>query len=334
MIYSFLMKVPAGMMVVPMLLGAFMNTFFPEALQIGSFTTATFSSAGAATAIGIQLFCLGSTMHVKSMPAVLKRGGVLLLSKFAIGAAIGIVVGKLFGMDGILGLTTLAIISSVTNSNGSLYLALCKTYGDDVDCAAMPLLAINDGPFLTLIALGASGLAQVPFIALVATVIPIIAGMVVGNLDKKMAEFLEPAGGILIPFVGLCLGAGMNLKNIVAGGAQGILLGFICCVVAGLFVVLCDRCISKRPGYAGWAISTTAGNAVAVPAAVALIDPAWQPYVGIATAQVAAAAVMTAILAPFITSWWVKKYGSPQCPKEGGHSGAGAGIMARQVEES
>lgn len=314
MIYNFLHRVPAGMMVVPMLLGAFLNTFFPEALKIGSFTTATFSSAGAATAMGIQLFCLGTTMHVRSMPAVIKRGGVLLVSKFVIGAVIGIAVGKLFGMDGILGLTTLAIISSVTNSNGSLYLALCKTYGDDADCAAMPLLAINDGPFLTLIALGASGMADIPLLALVATLIPILAGMLIGNIDKKMAAFFSPAGGILIPFVGLCLGAGMNLKNIVAGGFQGILLGAICCFVGGAFIVLCDRFISRRPGYAGWAVASTAGNAVAVPAAVGLIDARWQPYVETATVQVAAAAVFTALVVPFVTSWWVKRYGSPQNP--------------------
>ena len=37
---------------------------------------------------------------------------------------------ELVGMEGILGLTTLAVVSAVTNSNGSLYLALMCTYGD------------------------------------------------------------------------------------------------------------------------------------------------------------------------------------------------------------
>ncbi|WP_279125724.1 2-keto-3-deoxygluconate permease [Acidaminococcus fermentans] len=310
-------KVPAGMMVVPMVLGSLINTFVPEIVKIGSFTTATFTSAGTATAIGIQLFCLGTTLQLSDMPKVLKRGGLLLIAKFIIGAAIGIAIGMLCGKAGFLGLTTLAVISAVTNSNGSVYLALMTEYGDETDCASMALLSINDGPFLTLVAMGASGLANIPLVALVAAVGPLLMGMILGNLDKEIPKFVAPAGTILIPFVGFCLGAGIKLTNLVKGGFGGILLGLICCLVGGIFIVACERFIGHRPGYAAWGVSTTAGNAVAVPAAVALIDPAWAPYESVATAQVAAAAVVTAIMVPFITSWWAKKYGCPKYPLAG-----------------
>ena len=150
MIMNFLKKVPAGMMIVPLLIGAVLNTFFPQALQLGSLTTATFSNAGAATAMGIQLVCLGTTLQLGDIGRVLKRGGILLLSKFCIGSVIGIAVGKIFGPAGVLGLSALAIISAVTNSNGSVYLALMQTYGDDVDGGAMALLALNDGPFMPI----------------------------------------------------------------------------------------------------------------------------------------------------------------------------------------
>lgn len=310
-------KVPAGMMVVPMVLGSLINTFVPEIVKIGSFTTATFTSAGTATAIGIQLFCLGTTLQLSDMPKVLKRGGLLLIAKFIIGAAIGIAIGMLCGKAGFLGLTTLAVISAVTNSNGSVYLALMTEYGDETDCASMALLSINDGPFLTLVAMGASGLANIPLVALVAAVGPLLMGMILGNLDKDIPKFVSPAGTILIPFVGFCLGAGIKLTNLVKGGFGGILLGLICCLVGGIFIVACERFIGHRPGYAAWGVSTTAGNAVAVPAAVALIDPAWAPYESVATAQVAAAAVVTAIMVPFITSWWAKKYGCPKYPLAG-----------------
>ena len=314
MIMNFLKKVPAGMMIVPLLIGALLNTFFGNALQIGSLTTATFSSAGAATAMGIQLVCLGSTLQFGDLGKVLKRGGVLLLSKFLIGAAIGIVVGKVFGQAGFIGLSALAIICAVTNSNGSVYLALMSEYGDDVDCGAMALLALNDGPFFTMIAMGASGLANIPLLSLVAAVMPIIVGMILGNLDKSLSKFLAPAGAILIPFVGLTLGAGLNLSAVLSGGLSGILLGLVSCFIGGSFIVFCDRKISKRPGYAGWAVATTAGNAVAVPAVVALADPTLTPYVATATTQVAAAVIVTAILSPLMTSYWVKKYGSPKYP--------------------
>ena len=80
--------------------------------------------------------------------------------------------------------------------------------------------------------------------------------------------------------------------------------------------MLCDKFISRRPGYAGWAVATTAGNAVAVPAVIAQADPTWLEYADLATSQVAASSILTAILVPIIVSWWAKKFGCPQFPKD------------------
>ena len=317
MILNFLKKVPAGMMVVPLLLGSLLNTIFPDALQIGGLTTALFSSAGTNTLLGAQLFCMGTALQVKDMPKVLRRGGVLLVSKFVIGAALGIIIGKAFGMEGIIGLTTLSVVSAVTNSNGSVYLTLMGNYGDRADGGCFPLLALNDGPFFTLVALGASGLANIPIMSLLAAIIPVALGMLIGNLDHGMRDIFVPMGTAIIPLIGFALGTGIDLMSIIKGGPSGIILGLITVFAGGGFIVLCDRFITKRPGYAGWAIATTAGNAVAVPAAVALIDTAWQPYVAAATVQVAASVVVSCILAPFITNWWAKKFGCPQYPLEG-----------------
>ena len=317
MILNFLKKVPAGMMVIPLLLGSLIVTIFPNAFEIGGLTAAVFSSAGTNTLLGAQLFCMGTALSVKDMPKVLKRGGVLLLAKFAIGAGIGILVGKVFGAAGFLGLTPLAIICAVTNSNGSVYLTLMGEYGDEADCGCFPLLALNDGPFFTLVALGASGLANIPFQSLIAAIIPIALGMVLGNLDKGLRNLFAPMGSAIIPLIGFALGTGINLTNVIKGGFPGILLGLITVFVGGGFILLCDKFITRRPGYAAWAVATTAGNAVAVPAAVALIDTAWEPYVATVTVQVAASVVVSCILAPIITSWWAKKHGCPKMPLEG-----------------
>lgn len=317
MILKFMKKVPAGMMVVPLLLGSMVNTLFPGALKIGGLTTALFSSAGTSTLLGAQLFCMGTAMQVKDMPKVLKRGGILLAAKFVIGAMLGIIVGKLFGMQGVFGLTTLAIISAVTNSNGSVYLTLMGNYGDEADAGCFPLLALNDGPFFTLVALGASGLANIPIMSLLAAIIPILLGMLLGNLDKELRELFTPMGTAIIPLIGFALGAGIDLSSVIKGGFPGVLLGLTTVFIGGAFIMFFDRVVGKRPGYAAWAVATTAGNAVGVPAAVALIDPAWEPFVASATVQVAASTVITCILAPLITSWWAKKYGCPKFPLAG-----------------
>lgn len=317
MIYKFLKKVPAGMMVIPLLLGSLFATLFPDALKIGGLTTAVFSSAGTNTLLGAQLFCMGTALRVRDMPKVLKRGGVLLLAKFAIGAGLGIIIGRIFGVAGIGGLSTLAIIAAVTNSNGSVFLTLVSEYGDAADAGCFPLLALNDGPFFTLLALGTSGLANIPIMSLIAAIIPVVLGMILGNVDEKMRDLFAPMGTAIIPLIGFALGTGINLVNIVKGGLPGIVLGLITLFVGGVFILFFDRFVSKRPGYAAWAVSTTAGNAVAVPAAVVLADTALKSFEQTATVQVAASVVVTAVLTPIVTNWWAKKFGCPKYPLEG-----------------
>lgn len=90
-------------------------------------------------------------------------------------------------------------------------------------------------------------------------------------------------GNGIIPLIGFALGTGIDLVDVVKGGLPGILLGLITVFIGGGFIVLCDKFLSRRPGYAGWAVATTAGNAVAVPAAVALADPAMKAIEATAT---------------------------------------------------
>ena len=305
-------RIPGGLMVVPLLLGAFLNTFIPELLNLGGLHSAVFSSSGTSTAIAIFLVCVGTQIDFKQAPEAIKRGGVLLLTKFAAGALFGYLVGMVFGPSGFLGLSSLAIISSVTNSNGGLFMALAGEYGDTTDIASQAVMNINDGPFLTLIALGATGMANVPLLSLFAAVSPILLGCLIGNLDKDIKEFLTPGVSMLIPFFAFCLGAGINFGSVISAGFSGVLLGILVVVVSGIPMFFADRFINKRPGYAAAAASSAAGNSVATPAAVALIVPEYAPMVEIATTQIAAAVIVTTILTPIVTSWVAKKYGSPK----------------------
>ena len=81
-------KVPGGLMVIPLILGVLANTFFPDALQIGSFTTALFKS-GANCLIGLLFFCSGAQIQFKSAGMSLYKGVVINLGKVLTGVACG-----------------------------------------------------------------------------------------------------------------------------------------------------------------------------------------------------------------------------------------------------
>lgn len=305
-------KLPGGMMVVPLLLGALINTFCPSILQIGSFTTALFSHTAVATLVGIQIFCIGTNLKIKQAPQAFKRGGVLLLSKWVAGALLGFIVYKFFGKSGVFGVSVLAIICAVTGANGSLNLALMGDYGEPIDMAAQGIENIHDGPFLALVTLGATGIANIPLLSLLAAIFPLILGFILGNMDYDFSEMFKSGISMAIPFIGFALGAGINFGGVIKAGPSGLVLTAMVLIVGGGFAILGDKFINKRPGYAGASISSAAGNTMASPIAVAIVDPSFRPYVASATIQIGAAVIITAIVVPFLVDWFAKRYG---CPK-------------------
>jgi 2-keto-3-deoxygluconate permease len=92
----------------------------------------------------------------------------------------------------------------------------------------------------------------------------------------------------------------------VTAGIPGIALGLAVVTVTGLVCIVADKLLGGS-GMAGAAASSTAGNSAAVPQAVALADPSYAAVAPAATVQVAASVIVTAVLTPFLTSWWFKR---------------------------
>ncbi|KKK38708.1 2-keto-3-deoxygluconate permease [Mesobacillus campisalis] len=362
-------KVPGGLMVVPLMLGALLNTIdqmhlpfimnglkslgvsptadgYYEFLRIGGFSQQLFKD-GALVLIALFLFCAGSQMNFRVGGTALKKGVLLTSSKYLTGLAIGLLFGYLFDpMAGIFGLSTVAIIAAMTNGNGGMYAALTSQYGNRSDVGAVAVLSLNDGPFFTLMSLGLLG-SQFPIISFIAVLLPILIGMILGNLDSDIREFLKPGEILPVPFFAFALGAGMNFATFFNPDvvAAGLTLGLLTTILTGLTGMLVFKAFKEKSFIAPVAEASTAGNAVGTPAAIAAAAAvaassgmmteaeaaAYAGIVNIATAQISISVLTTAILCPvfvILVDKWQKKRGIDG-RKE--HSAASSGQNAEAV---
>jgi 2-keto-3-deoxygluconate permease len=308
-------RVPGGMMVVPLLIGALMATFVPGTPHFfGSFTGALFS--GALTILAVFYVCMGATIDIRTTPYILKKGGTLLIVKIGVAAILGVIFGHILGVEPVsggffAGISTLAIVAAMNDTNGGLYMALMGQYGESRDVGAYSLMTLESGPFLTMVTLGVAGLSAFPWQALVGAILPLLAGIIIGNLDREMRNFLGRAIPVMIPFFAFALGSGLNLAKVWQSGLLGLGLGLAVVVVTAIPLFFADRVIGGN-GVAGVAAASAAGNAAAVPAIVASANHAYAPAAAHATILVAAAVIVTTVLVPFVTAFVARRVGAVQ----------------------
>ena len=328
-IYRSINRVPGGMMVVPLFIGMVLNTFFPDLLKIGGFTQAL-TGVGYPTVLGMYLFTVGTKMTVRAAPRMLLRGLGIMTAKVGTATIFALAVAKLF--DGsILGLSTLAVMVAMSDTNGGMFLALTSVMGDKEDSGTYVIQSIETGPFLTMLIFVGTGLAVIPWLTMVSVIAPIAAGAFLGNLDEDIKDFFGSHEPIIIPFMAFTLGQTINLKAVVTAGAPGVALGVTVLIVTGFVCIVADRLFGGS-GVAGAAASSTAGNSAAVPQAVALADPSFAPVAAAATVQVAASVIVTAILTPLLTSWWYKKVARRRLTKEREAEAVPSGLLSAVSE--
>jgi 2-keto-3-deoxygluconate permease len=311
--------IPGGMMLVPLLVGALLRTLFPHIFTDTNVVLRTSFTGGLLTSsagfLAVFYVCLGSTIDLRQTGYIVRKGVALWFGKIVTAAAIGLAIRLLAGdhqNDVLFGLSSVAIIAAFCDTNGGMYMALMGQLGKRAeDAAAYSIMSLESGPFFTMLILGVTGLAAFPLLAFVLALLPLAVGITLGNLDPAWRAFLRPGSQLMIPFFALALGTGIDLTKIASAGLAGIVLGFAVVVVTGVVLIVCDR-LTGGNGLAGVAAATTAGNAAAVPAAVAAIYTLYQPIAAQATVQVSAAVIVTAILTPIVAAWYSQRLPKPR----------------------
>ncbi|MBJ1891608.1 2-keto-3-deoxygluconate permease [Escherichia coli] len=276
-------KIPGGMMLVPLFLGALCHTFSPGAGKyFGSFTNGMIT--GTVPILAVWFFCMGASIKLSATGTVLRKSGTLVVTKIAV-----------------------ALVAAMDMTNGGLYASIMQQYGTKEEAGAFVLMSLESGPLMTMIILGTAGIASFEPHVFVGAVLPFLVGFALGNLDPELREFFSKAVQTLIPFFAFALGNTIDLTVIAQTGLLGILLGVAVIIVTGIPLIIADKLIGGGDGTAGIAASSSAGAAVATPVLIAEMVPAFKPMAPAATSLVATAVIVTSILVPILTSIWSRK---------------------------
>ena len=111
-------RIPGDIMLYPLLVGLLLNSFCPQVLAVGSFTTAVVK--GSSTIVGLLLIFMGASINLRAIPEALKTGVVVLVPKLALSIAFGLGVAAFWG-NNFFGLSALSIIGGIAFCNVALY---------------------------------------------------------------------------------------------------------------------------------------------------------------------------------------------------------------------
>ncbi|MGT7999799.1 2-keto-3-deoxygluconate permease [Escherichia coli] len=156
-------KIPGGMMLVPLFLGALCHTFSPGAGKyFGSFTNGMIT--GTVPILAVWFFCMGASIKLSATGTVLRKSGTLVVTKIAVAWVVAAIASRIIPEHGVevgffAGLSTLALVAAMDMTNGGLYASIMQQYGTKEEAGAFVLMSLESGPFMTMIILGTAGIA-------------------------------------------------------------------------------------------------------------------------------------------------------------------------------
>lgn len=307
---KFMKKIPGGMLLIPMFISALVNTLAPGFFaQFGGITEALLTPRGTNYIVGLVCFCSAAMLDIKSLGKVLKKQGTLLVVKIILCLALSTIFMKVFGMNGILGISAIAFTIAICSINPSMYLALVSEYGSEEDKGAFGLTGLLCVPAFPIFVYSITQGGSIDWMPIIATLLPIILGLVIGNLDKDLAKLFGGILGPVTPFMGWSFGSGINLLSAVKAGPQGVIITIIYYLLMIPVILLVETKVLKENGISTLGMSSIAGLSVSIPSIMAFANPDLTPYVSTATAQIAFGVVITSVLTPIITQLYAKKQG-------------------------
>ena len=309
---KFMKKVPGGLLLVPMVISALINTFFPGLFEIGGLTESLFTGKSSNTLLALICFIASTGLRVRDLGKLFKKQGVLLLFKAFLSFLIGFAYLQIFGASGILGISALAIIIAMTSINPTLYLTLVEDYGTHVDEAAFGLISLFSVPALPMFVYGASQSISIDWIDIVSIIIPTAIGILVGNLDNEMYEFTKPGIGIATIFLGWASGSIIDFKLAFRSLPQGLILGVFLYFIFMPISIALEKYILKYNGIVSVAITSVAGVSIPFAKIIAEVIPEAKQYVSSATSQIVLLVIITSVLTPYFTGRRAKKLGIEQ----------------------
>ncbi len=312
---KFMRKIPGGLLLIPMLISALVNTFAPGFLgQFGGLTEALLTSKGTGYVVGLVCFCSAAMLDLKSLGKVLKKQGVLLVVKIILCLGFAAAFMAAFGLSGIdvgaFSISALGFTVAICSINPSIYLAMVSEYGVEQDKGAFGLAGLLCVPAFPIFVFSIIRGGSLDWMPILAVLIPILLGLLIGNLDKDLAKMFGGMVGSLTPFMGWSFGASINLIDAVKqGGLGGVVISAIYYLLMIPVILLVETKVLKESGISTLGMSSIAGLSISIPSIIAFATPDQVPYASTATAQIAFGVVLTSIITPIITQRYAKKKG-------------------------
>ena len=307
--YKIMNKVPAGTLLVPMLITAIINTFVPQILTApGGMTTALFKG-GSLTISALIAFAAGTGIRFREVGTIVKKSWALVAMKIVLDIVLSLLFMKLFGLPGILGINAVAFITCMCSTNPSVFISCTYENGEPSDMVISVLcicLAQAAVPLFIITSTSGAAFDIMPFLS---ALFPFLLGMILGNIDPELGKTFKPTTALALPFMGFCFGSSINLISAFKAGLSGILLAVVFLVLQIPCMLFADKIMGRNPGYNGAAMCSIAGTAVTVPAL--LTADIYMPYTPDALPQIALALIITCIVCPVVTRMVAKKWGSP-----------------------